>query len=119
MKWLTNQNHWPKKIIKKIRRFKGYWTYKDFADKEIDKKLFEQIFVNTLETLANKLINTTNKEENQIIVKNIEKRKDKLLDMDDFGDWAIQPNSQSIDLLNTIKLILNFNEDQLDLVEKI
>ena len=86
---------------------------------EIDEKLFEQIFVHTLETLANKLINTTNKEENQIIVKNIEKRKDKLLDMDDFGDWAIQPNSQSIDLLNTIKLILNFNEDQLDLVEKI
>ena len=27
----------------------------------IDKKLFEQIFGDTLETLANKLINTTNK----------------------------------------------------------
>ena len=45
----------------------------------IDKKLFQQIFGHTLETLANKLINTTNKEENQIIVKNIEKNKDKLL----------------------------------------
>ena len=41
---------------------------------EIDKKLSEQIFGHALETLANKLINTTNKEENQIIVRNIEKK---------------------------------------------
>ena len=34
---------------------------------EIDKKLFEQIFGHTLETLANKLINTTNKKENQML----------------------------------------------------
>ena len=38
---------------------------------EIDKKLFEQIFGHALIKLADKLINTTNKEENQIIVKNI------------------------------------------------
>ena len=53
--------------------------------------LFEQIFDHTLETLANKLINTTNKEENQIIVKNIEKNKNKLFEMDEFHDWVIQP----------------------------
>ena len=41
---------------------------------EIDKKLFEQIFGHTLIKLADQLINTTNKEENQIIVKNIEKK---------------------------------------------
>ena len=41
----------------------------------IDKKIFEQIFGHTFETLANKLINTTNKEENQIIVNNIKKMK--------------------------------------------
>ena len=35
----------------------------------IDKKLFETIFGHTLIKLADKLINTTNKEENQIIVK--------------------------------------------------
>ena len=40
---------------------------------EIDENLFEQIFGHTLETLANKLINTTNKEENQIIVNSIKK----------------------------------------------
>ena len=77
---------------------------------EIDKKLFEQIFGHALIKLADKLINTTNKEENQIIVKNIEKNKDKLLKIDDFNDWVIQPNDQRINLLDTIKLILNFNE---------
>ena len=84
---------------------------------EIDEKLFEQIFGHTLIKLADKLINTTNKEENQIIVKNIEKSKDKLLEIGDFNEWEIQPNSQHINLLDTIKLILNFNETiQLDLV---
>ena len=58
---------------------------------EIDKKLFEQIFGHTLIKLADKLINTTNKEENQIIVKNIEKNKNKLFEMDEFHDWVIQP----------------------------
>ena len=44
---------------------------------EIEEKLFEQIFGHTLIKLADKLINTINKED-QIIVKNIEKNKDKL-----------------------------------------
>ena len=84
---------------------------------EFDKNLFEQIVGHTLIKLADELINTTNKEENQIIVKNIEKSKDKLFEMNDFNDWVIQPNSQLIDLLDTIKLILDFNETiQLDLV---
>ena len=83
---------------------------------EIDEKLFETIFGHTLIELADKLTNTTKKEENQIIVKNIHKSKDKLFKKDEFGDWVIQPNDQRINLLDTIKLILNFNEDQLDLV---
>ena len=45
---------------------------------DIDENLFKQIFGHTLIKLADKLINTTNKEENQIIVKNIEKNKDKI-----------------------------------------
>ena len=80
------------KSLKKLEGLKGYWPYKDFGDKElkskyfkikladmsneIDKKLFEQIFGHTLIKLADKLINTTNKEENQIIVKNIDKNKE-------------------------------------------
>ena len=40
---------------------------------DIDEKLLQQIFDHTLIKLADKLINKTDKEENQIIVKNIEK----------------------------------------------
>ena len=82
---------------------------------EIDEKLFEQIFGNTLIKLADNLINTTNKEKNQIIVRDIHKNKNKLLEIDDFNDWVIQPNSQRINLLDTIDLILK-EEGQLDLV---
>ena len=83
---------------------------------EIDKKLFEQIFGHTLIKLADKLINTTNKEENQIIVNSINKNNDKLYKKDDFGDWVIQAQQRS-DLKYTIDLILDFNETiQLDLV---
>ena len=83
---------------------------------EIDKKLFEQIFGHTLIKLADKLINTINKEENQIIVNDIHKNKDKLFKKDEFCDWAIQAQQRS-DLKYTIDLILNFNETiQLDMV---
>ena len=118
--------------LKKLEDLKGYWPYKDFGDKElkfkyfkiqladisneIDEKLFEQIFGHTLIKLADKLINTTNKEENQIIVKNIEKNKDKLFKEDEFRNFVIQAQQRS-DLKYTIDLILDFNETiQLDLV---
>ena len=60
---------------------------------EIDEKLFEQIFGHTLIKLANKLI-TTDKEENQVIVKNIEKNKDKLFKEDEFYNFVIQPQQK-------------------------
>ena len=77
---------------------------------EIDKKLFEQIFGHALIKLADKLINTTNKEENQIIVKNIEKNKYKLFETDKFNNWVVKPNDRRINLENAIDLILDFNE---------
>ena len=42
---------------------------------EIDEKLFEQIFGHTLIKLTDKLINTTNKEENQITADSTKKKK--------------------------------------------
>ena len=118
------------KSLKKRKNLKG--PYVDYHDKElksklfkiqladmsneIDKKLFKTIFGHTLIKLADKLIITTDKEENQIIINDIHKNRDKLLEMDDFNDWVIQPNRQRINLIDTIKLILNFNEDQLYLV---
>ena len=83
---------------------------------EIDEKLFELIFGHKLETLANKLINTTNKDENQIIINNINKNNDKLYEKHEFNDWVIQAQ-QCSDLKYIIDLILNFNKTiQLDLV---
>ena len=85
---------------------------------EIEKNLFEQIIGHTLIKLANKLINTTNKEENQIMVKNIEKNKDKLFEEEKMRPYnlVIQPQ-QRADLRYIIDFILDFNETiQLDLV---
>ena len=78
------------KLFKKVENLNEYWFIDDYGDKElkfkifklrlahlsniIDEKIFEQIFGHTFETLANKLINTTNKEENQIIVNDIKKK---------------------------------------------
>ena len=79
---------------------------------EIDEKLFEKIFGHTLIKLVDKLINTTNKEENQIIVKNINKNNNnKLFEMDNFNDWLIQPSDRRINLKDSIDLILDFNEE--------
>ena len=76
----------------------------------IDEKLFEQTFGHKFETLANKLINTTNKEENQIIVNNIGKNKDKLYEMDPFYDFLIQPSFRRVDVIDAINFILDFNK---------
>ena len=78
---------------------------------EIDKKLFEQTFGHILIKLADKLINTTNKEENQTIVQNINKNKDKIYEQKK-GDWVIQPSDQRINLFHAIKLILDFNNEE-------
>ena len=77
--------------IRKVENLDEYRFMDDYGDKElkfkifklelahlsniIEKKIFEQIFGHTFETLANKLINTTNREENQIIVNNINEKK--------------------------------------------
>ena len=59
---------------------------------EIEEKLFEQIFGHTLIKLTDKLINTTNKEENEIIVNSINKNNDKLYRMI-LVIWLSKPNN--------------------------
>ena len=114
------------KSIRKVKNLNEYYDKHNYDNKElklkifklqiahlsniINEKLFEQIFGHTLIKLADKLINTTNKEENQIIVKNIEKNKDKLFKEDEFYNFVIQPQKRS-DLKYTIDLILDFNEE--------
>ena len=77
---------------------------------DIDEKLFEEIFGHTFVTLANKLINTTNKEENRIIISDIKKNMDTLYEHDGFHNYIIQSSSKRIDLIDAAKLILRFNE---------
>ena len=117
--------------IKELEDLKEYLPYKDYEDKELKskyfktqladmsnetvEKLFGQIFDHKLIKLADKLISTKNKDDNQLVVQNIEESKDKLFKKDEFNDWVIQAQQRS-DLKYTIDLILNFNEDQLDLV---
>ena len=122
------------KSLRKVENIIDYCHYEDYGDKElkfkyfkielahlsniIDEKLFEQIFGHKFETLANKLINTTSKEENQIIVNSINKNKEKLYKGDETSyDYLIQPGKERVDLIDAINLILNFNKTiQLDLI---
>ena len=105
------------KSLKKLENLNEYHDMHDYDNKElklkifklqiarlsnniVNEKLFERIFGHTLIKLVDKLINRTDKEENQIIVKNINKNIDKPFEMDD-DKW--------VDLYDAAKLILDFN----------
>ena len=78
----------------------------------IDKNLFKQIFRHTFIQLADKLINTKNKEENQIILNNIRKNKDKIYkekETSDGYEYVIQSSDKRNDLVDATNLILYFN----------
>ena len=76
---------------------------------DVDKYLFEEIFGHTFVALADKLINTKNREENKIIINNIKKNWDKVYEQDEFGNNIIQPNYKRGDILDTVKIILELN----------
>ena len=131
-------NNWQIKIIWKVENLNEYYFINDYGNKElefkifkqelahlsdiIDKKLFKQIFGHKFKTLAKKLINITNKKENQITVNVINKNKEILYEEDEtepFHDFVIQPSSQRVSLIHTINLILDFSKTiSLDLVWK-
>ena len=60
--------------------------------------------------LADKLINRTSKEENQMLVNDIEINRDKIFEQDKYGKFVIEPAHKLSDLLDTVKTILKFNE---------
>ena len=120
-------------ILKKIPWLNEYWDMCYYEDNketnlrlfklkfahifnDVDDNLFKEIFGLTSVKLADKLINTTSKEENQILINDIEKNKDKIFEQDEYSKFVIQPTNKRGDLLDTIKIILQFNETiQLDL----
>ena len=84
---------------------------------DLDENLFEKIFWYAFVTLANNVINTTSKEENQMLINDIEKNKDKIYKQDEYSKCVIQPAYKRDDLLDAVKIILEFNETiQLDLI---
>ena len=74
---------------------------------ELDDQLFEKIFGCKFATLVEKLINTTSKEENQIIIKDIENNKDKINEEYKFDDSIFK---QRGNLDGAVKIILEINE---------
>ena len=77
---------------------------------DLGEQLFEKIFGHTFAALADKLINTTNKEENKIIIDDITKNRDKIYEQDGFSNFVIQPGHKRGDLLDAVKIIINFSE---------
>ena len=77
---------------------------------DVDDNLFKEIFGFTSVKLADKLINTTSKEENQTLVNDIEINRDKIFEQDKYGKFVIQPPHKRTDLLDTVEVILEFNK---------
>ena len=74
---------------------------------ELDNQFFEQIFGYTFTALVDKLINIIDKEENQIIVDDIENSRDKTYEEYKCDESVI---TQSGDLLDAVKIISEINE---------
>ena len=77
---------------------------------DVDDNLFKEIFGHTSVKLADKLINTTSKEENQMLVNDIEINRDKIFEQDEFSKFVIKQAYKRHDLLDTVKIILQFSE---------
>ena len=111
-------------IFKKIEWLNDYWYIKYYEDNkeanlrtfklkladvlnDVDDNLFNEIFGFTFVELADKLINTTSKEENQMFINDIKKNKDKILEEYKFDKCVIK---QRGNLHDAVKVILEFNE---------
>ena len=77
---------------------------------DVDDNLFKEIFGFTSAKLADKLINTTSKEENQMPVNDIEINRDKIFEKDEFNNFVIKQAHKSGDLIDTVRVILKFSE---------
>ena len=114
-------------ILKQIPWLNDYWNMNYYEDNkqtnlrlfklkfahvfnDVDDNLFKEIFGLTSVKLAHRLINTTSKEENQMLINDIEKNKDKFFKQDEYSKFVIQPPWKRGDLLDTVKVILKFNE---------
>ena len=113
-------------ILKKVPDLGDYWHTRYYEDNkeinlrlfkvklahifnDVDDNLFTEIFGFTSAELADKLINVTSKEDNQMIIDHIEIKRDKIFEQV-YGQYVIQPPHKRTDLLDTVKVILDFNK---------
>ena len=111
-------------ILKEMPWLNDYWDmfcYEDNKEMSLglfklksahifNDNLFKEIFGHTSVKLADKLINTTSKKENQMLINDIEINRDKIFEQDKSGKFVIQPTHKRGDLLDAVKIILKFNE---------
>ena len=90
-----------------LRLFKLKFAY---IFNDVDDNLFKEIFGHTSVKLADKLINITSKEENQMFINDIEINRDKIFEQEKYGKFVIQPTHKRDDLLDIVRVILRFNE---------
>ena len=103
--WYTTYYDDDKEINLKIFKLKFAHVLND-----VDENLFEEVFGHTFVTLANKLINTTSKEENQIIINDLKKNRDKLHERNNCNNFVIQIGSKGVDLIDAVEVVLEFNK---------
>ena len=72
--------------------------------------MFKEVFGHTFVELVEKLINTVDKkEENQIIIDDIENNSSKIIEQK-YSQFVIQPAYKRGDLKDAVKVILEINE---------
>ena len=100
--WYVGYYQGDKKLNYKIFKAKAAHLLNEF-----DEQLFEEIFDCKFATLVDKLINTTSKEENQIIIEDIENNRDKI-----FEEYKLDEsvNKQCGNLYDAVKIILEINQ---------
>ena len=77
---------------------------------DADDNLFKELFGHTSVELVDKLINTTSKEENQMLINNIKENEDKIFEQDEFSKFVVQLAHKRRDLIDTVIFILQFSE---------
>ena len=90
-----------------LRLFKLKFAH---AFNNVDDNSFKEIFGHTSVKLADKLINITSTEENQVFINDIEINRDKMFELDKYGQFVIQLTHKPGDLLDVVRVILKFNK---------
>ena len=71
---------------------------------DVNDNLFKEIFSLTSVKLADKLINTANKEENQMFINDFKKNEDNIFEQDEFSKFIIRPVYKRLNILDVAKL---------------